>query len=73
MGTSSIYGGPIDKNPLLPEGFEDEYINDDALDTDNPDNETEEKKDNEEEEEGGGIFSLKMVLGKKQKGPCRNI
>lgn len=25
MGTSSIYNGPKDKNPLLPEGFEDEY------------------------------------------------
>lgn len=25
MGTSSIYDGPKDKNPLLPEGFEDEY------------------------------------------------
>ena len=24
MGTSSIYGGPVDRNPLLPEGFEDE-------------------------------------------------
>ncbi|MEH7302651.1 Qat anti-phage system associated protein QatB [Neobacillus drentensis] len=25
MGTSSIYNGPKDKNPLLPEGFEEEY------------------------------------------------
>lgn len=25
MGTSSIYNGPKDKNPLLPDGFEDEY------------------------------------------------
>jgi hypothetical protein len=27
MGTSSIYNGPKDRNPLLPEGFEDEYNN----------------------------------------------
>lgn len=25
MGTSSIYNGPKDRNPLLPEGFEEEY------------------------------------------------
>ncbi|MEB1806020.1 MAG: hypothetical protein LPK26_01755 [Bacillaceae bacterium] len=29
MGTSSIFNGPKDKNPLLPEGFEDEYNPDD--------------------------------------------
>lgn len=29
MGTSSIYNGPKDKNPLLPEGFEDDYDPDD--------------------------------------------
>ncbi|MCM3252546.1 Qat anti-phage system associated protein QatB [Priestia aryabhattai] len=28
MGTSSIYNGPKDKNPLLPEGFEDDYNTD---------------------------------------------
>jgi hypothetical protein len=27
LGTSSIYNGPKDKNPLLPQGFEDEYTN----------------------------------------------
>lgn len=27
MGTSSIYNGPKDRNPLLPEGFEEEYNN----------------------------------------------
>lgn len=52
MGTSSIYGGPTDKNPLLPEGFEDEYINDEDSDKSNPDHETEEEegKPNDEEE-----------------------
>lgn len=28
MGTSSIYNGPKDGNPLLPKGFEEEYEND---------------------------------------------
>jgi len=51
MGTSSIYGGPTDKNPLLPEGFEDEYMkNDEEVDTDSPDNETEDKEGNLDEE-----------------------
>jgi len=27
MGTSSIYNGPKDRNPLLPDGFEEEYNN----------------------------------------------
>lgn len=27
MGTSSIYNGPKDHNPLLPDGFEEEYTN----------------------------------------------
>lgn len=47
MGTSSIYDGPNDKNPLLPEGFENEYLNDEDLDTD----ETEEKESSAQEEE----------------------
>lgn len=40
MGTSSIYNGPKDRNPLLPEGFEDEYDNTED------DEEGQEKKDN---------------------------
>lgn len=53
MGTSSIYGGPTDKNPLLPEGFEDEYINDEGSDKSNLNDETEEEggKLNEEEKQ----------------------
>lgn len=50
MGTSSIYDGPNDKNPLLPEGFEDEYTNDGNLETDNTDNEASEGKDKEDQE-----------------------
>ncbi|MEE6185093.1 hypothetical protein [Bacillus pretiosus] len=34
MGTSSIYNGPKDKNPLLPEGFEDDYNTNEADDND---------------------------------------
>ncbi len=51
MGTSSIYDGPNDKNPLLPEGFEDEYTNDEDLETDNTDNEEDEEKDKKDDQE----------------------
>jgi len=50
MGTSSIYGGPSDKNPLLPQGFEDDYLSDD-MDNHDPDNETENGKNKPDEEE----------------------
>lgn len=57
MGTSSIYGGPSDKNPLLPEGFEDEYVDDEDMDNYDPDNETEseDSKPSEEENQEGPL------------------
>lgn len=35
MGTSSMYGGPTDKNPLLPDDFEDEAIDPKQMDEKN--------------------------------------
>lgn len=57
MGTSSIYGGPSDKNPLLPEGFEDEYVDDEDLDNYDSDDETEneENKPSEEQKQEGPL------------------
>lgn len=45
MGTSSIYNGPKDRNPLLPEGFEDEFNNTED------DEKSQEKKENIELDE----------------------
>ncbi|MNO62128.1 hypothetical protein D3C76_528000 [compost metagenome] len=49
MGTSSIYNGPKDRNPLLPEGFEDNY---------NSDNPNQNEDDNQER---GEVFPWKVT------------
>lgn len=56
MGTSSIYGGPTDKNPLLPEGFEDDYLNDEDSEKSNYDHETDENEGQEKEPLNGGSW-----------------
>ncbi|MDT8717022.1 hypothetical protein IAI10_10165 [Clostridium sp. 19966] len=49
MGTSSIYKGPIGKNPLLPEGFEDDSITKDEKQDHNTDNNEKKQEDNEKQ------------------------
>ncbi|PWW43429.1 MULTISPECIES: Qat anti-phage system associated protein QatB [Paenibacillus] len=52
MGTSSIYGGPNDKNPLLPEGFDEEYNrNNEDENNDNSSNEAENIEENASDDE----------------------
>nr|WP_154985630.1 Qat anti-phage system associated protein QatB [Paenibacillus xylanexedens] len=50
MGTSSIYNGPADRNPLLPEGFEDDYVDSEELEDniDEPKKEENKSKDGDE-------------------------
>ncbi|ASA23372.1 hypothetical protein [Paenibacillus donghaensis] len=45
MGTSSIYGGPNDRNPLLPEGFNDDLDNDQESKADDENSNNPEKED----------------------------
>lgn len=52
MGTSSIYEGPKDKNPLLPDDYNEELVDDDQnLRKDNDDQITKEENDNQENDE----------------------
>lgn len=44
MGTSSIYNGPGNRNPLLPEGFEDDYVDSEELDDNIDESNKEENK-----------------------------
>jgi hypothetical protein len=51
MGTSSIYNGPKDRNPLLPEGFEDEY------------NTTKEEEEGQEKDDKNNIKFEEISIG----------
>jgi hypothetical protein len=69
MGTSSIYNGPKDKNPLLPEGFGDEY--EESMNTEEA-NENNEKGEEMEEIPSGSWQETKKAMSQYITGSSSN-
>ncbi|WP_422656687.1 Qat anti-phage system associated protein QatB [Paenibacillus sp. EC2-1] len=57
MGTSSIYNGPGNRNPLLPEGFEDDYVDSEELEQDKNEPKEEENKPKGRDDNNDAILS----------------